>query len=108
MRRNWLSLERVFPNSENLLENFTIHRAGRYEQLLSSKNRRLSVGSIRPLAGTHGEGRPHVELPQYFLGQDLVSIESLGFACREINAFSPDDSRSCRIVAAAADAVHQI
>ena len=80
MRQNWLSLGIVFPNSENLLANFTIHRAGHYEQLLSSKNRRLSVGSIRPLAGTHDEDHPHVELPQYFLGQDLVSIEALGFS----------------------------
>jgi hypothetical protein len=47
---------------------------------------------IKLRVGTHGEDRPHVELPQYFPGQDLVTIEALGFAYRETTAFWPGDS----------------
>ena len=64
------------------------------------------VGPIRPLAGTHDEGHPNEELPQYFLGRDPVSSEAPDIVCPEIGAFSPGDSRWCRISAAAADAVH--
>ena len=66
----------------------------------------MYVGPIRPLAGTHDEGHPNEELPQYFLGRDPVSSEAPDIVCREIGALSPGDSRWCRISAAAADAAH--
>jgi hypothetical protein len=56
--------------------------------------------------GTHDEDHRRAEWPQCFPGQDIASIAAWDIVCREINAFSPHDSKQRRSSEAAVNVVH--
>ena len=108
MRRNRIGLDIAFPDRKELRAYFTVHPGvqGAVSSDSNPKNRGLPAGSIRPLAGTHGENHPHVELPQPFQVPAFQLVVVRDSAWPKIGAFSPHDNRWRRISTAVADAVH--
>ena len=93
----------AFPDSTSVGAYLADHRR---VQWLFTETGGQPNRSIRQPAGTHDEDHRRAEWPQCFPGQDIAAIEAWDIVCREINAFSPHDSKQRRSSEAAADVVH--